>query len=128
MKQIHCVGQRIVGYILIGIYAFALLRPVMPVVNDAIAHIFFEMEHLATVHYENGKYHIHLELEQLAEDTNIPNETQQTLSFDSLFYHLKTESVKMLFTYETPLFRRAAFVVDLPTDIYYTPSCPPPQV
>jgi hypothetical protein len=35
--------------------------------SDALAHTLNKMEHLATVHYENGHYHLHNELKALDE-------------------------------------------------------------
>lgn len=71
---------------LVCVYSFALLKPVMPVVNDVVAHTFFKMQHMATVHYENGKHHLHVELlsgldEQEKEPArNIPSSIYETLS------------------------------------------------
>lgn len=71
---------------LVCVYSFALLKPVMPVVNDVVAHTFFKMQHLATVHYENGKHHLHVELlsgldEQEKEPgRNIPSSIYETLA------------------------------------------------
>ncbi|MES2590962.1 MAG: hypothetical protein V4608_03670 [Bacteroidota bacterium] len=59
---IHKHINKVIIYIFICIYSFVLLKPVMPVVNDVLAHTFFKMQHLATVHYENGKHHLHVEL------------------------------------------------------------------
>lgn len=54
----------------------------LPSVTDCIAHIFWYSEHMATVHYEHGKYHVHYENINEAKkgntekDSNIPkNET-----------------------------------------------------
>lgn len=35
--------------------------------QDALAHTFFKMQHMATVHYENGHYHLHNELKTISE-------------------------------------------------------------
>lgn len=39
-----------------------MLKPVSPYISDAVEHIFNYTQHMATVHYENGKYHVHREL------------------------------------------------------------------
>src|SRR5262245_17283334 len=49
-------------YILLFSYSFALLKPVGPYISDTIAHIFYYTKHMATVHYENGKFHVHKEI------------------------------------------------------------------
>jgi len=48
-------------YLLLVPYSTIILKPVLPAVCDGIAHIFWYSEHMATVHYEHGKYHVHLE-------------------------------------------------------------------
>ena len=54
---------------------FAQLKPIAVVVEDALAHTFWKMQHMATVHYENGHYHIHSELSDISEKES--NNTQQ---------------------------------------------------
>ncbi len=39
-----------------------MLKPALPYVSDFIGHIFFYAQHMATVHVENGKMHIHKEI------------------------------------------------------------------
>ncbi|HAO47748.1 MAG TPA: hypothetical protein PLZ45_16265, partial [Ferruginibacter sp.] len=39
-----------------------ILRPLSPYITDGIAHIFYYTQHMATVHYENGKFHVHKEV------------------------------------------------------------------
>jgi hypothetical protein len=48
------------------------LRPLAAMVQDVIAHTFFELQHTATVHYENGHYHLHKELKDISEEENNP--------------------------------------------------------
>lgn len=40
----------------------AILKPAFPYVSDVVAHIFYYTQHMATVHVENGKMHIHKEI------------------------------------------------------------------
>ncbi len=39
-----------------------MCKPLLPYVSDGIAHVFFYAQHMATVHYENGKLHVHKEV------------------------------------------------------------------
>ncbi len=48
-----------VAYIFLIAYSVLLLRPAIPFVADVMAHAFWYSQHIATVHYENGKYHVH---------------------------------------------------------------------
>jgi len=48
-----------------------MFKPVLPYVSDFIGHVFFYAHHMATVHYEDGKYHVHYETAKDAkEDTS----------------------------------------------------------
>ena len=49
-------------YFLLFSYAMVILKPVAPYVYDAVDHIFYYSQHMATVHYENGKMHVHREI------------------------------------------------------------------
>jgi hypothetical protein len=62
-------------YLLLLVYAAAQLKPLTAVINDVLAHTFWKVEHMATIHYENGHYHLHNELKTIAEDDK--NSTQE---------------------------------------------------
>lgn len=74
-------------------YTLVWLRPLVPVVSNWLAHTFWLSEHITTVHYENGHYHVHYELKEISEDTkgDLPlsssskqiDETIQTHLFNS---------------------------------------------
>ena len=60
-RKEHTLKKALV-YLMLIVYTFGLIKPIMPIIDDVLAHTFFKNEHIATVHYENGKQHIHLEL------------------------------------------------------------------
>jgi len=70
--------KKTILYILLFTYLSMLLKPVLPLLTDCAAHIFWYSEHVATVHYENGKYHVHQEIKEAAKK-NIPDQNQQDL-------------------------------------------------
>lgn len=49
------------SYLLVGIYATILIRPVMPTLADLVSHVLNYKEHNATVHKHDGKLHVHNE-------------------------------------------------------------------
>jgi hypothetical protein len=55
---------------MLSVYVLAQLKPLSVVIKDVIDHTFFKMQHMATVHYENGKYHLHKELASNSEGDN----------------------------------------------------------
>ena len=69
-------------------YSLALIKPLVPAVSDFVSHTYWKSEHLATVHFENGKYHLHIDMEKAGkhDQQNDPkkiSEKNQTV-------HLKT--------------------------------------
>jgi len=70
--------KKILLYLLLFSYTIIVFKPLYPSIADAMAHIFWYSEHMATVHYEHGKYHVHYEYAQAAKnsypqkDTSLP--------------------------------------------------------
>lgn len=54
--------KKIALHIILFSYSLVLLKPAAPYAKDAFAHLFFYARHMATVHYENGKMHVHYEV------------------------------------------------------------------
>jgi len=66
--------KKALSYLLLVSYLVVLVKPVLPYVSDFMAHAFWKYKHIATVHKEDGKTHIHFELKQAAkEDGNNKN-------------------------------------------------------
>ena len=91
--------NKILSYFLLCIYATIMIKPIMPTIVDVFAHVFNYSEHMATVHFENGKYHVHYDYIAAAK-----NRTQEDSTTNSLVK-------KVFLTYEhtilstlTPLF------------------------
>ncbi len=84
-----------------------MCKPVLPLVNDILAHTFWKTEHIITVHHENGKDHLHYELKKVSnqnnEDANSPApKTSESVSVHILlqnnydFSHSATSEQKYL--------------------------------
>lgn len=74
------------------VYAFGLVKPVLPLVKDVLAHTFFKSSHMATVHYENGRYHLHMELnDEAKKETSKQN--PYLSDNETLALHIKTEEL-----------------------------------
>ena len=74
--------KKVFIYLFIFSYTVIILKPVLPTISDIVAHIFWYSEHMATVHYENGKYHVHNDYIQAAKK-DYP-EKNNTLKEDDL--------------------------------------------
>jgi hypothetical protein len=68
-----------VAILLLLCYSLALVKPLVPAVSDFFAHTFWKTEHLATVHFENGKYHLHIDMEKAGKEDqqNTPKKTSE---------------------------------------------------
>ena len=83
--------KRQVATLLLVCYAALLMRPLAPVFEDAMAHLFWNSEHIATVHYENGEYHVHIEITKSEEKTgNASNSLVKQI--EPLNLHLTTDT------------------------------------
>lgn len=61
--------MRKIGWVLIIAYTLVMMKPVLPVVADAMAHTFWKSQHMLVVHEVNGKFHVHTEMAQSAKQT-----------------------------------------------------------
>lgn len=51
--------QKYLLYIVLFTYTSMMFKPVMPYLTDVVAHTLFYESHISTVHYEDGKLHVH---------------------------------------------------------------------
>ena len=49
-------------------YTLLMIKPILPVIADAMAHSFWKSQHILTVHEVNGKFHVHKELVKASKD------------------------------------------------------------
>ena len=80
--------KKAILYLLLFSYASIILKPVMPSVSDFVAHVFWYSEHMATVHYEHGKYHVHYEYADAAKKDNAAKNNSGVKPEDSSKEHL----------------------------------------
>jgi hypothetical protein len=57
-------------YIVLLTYASMMSKPVLPYVADVINHALFYNDHMAKVHFEDGKFHVHEEAMDAARESN----------------------------------------------------------
>jgi hypothetical protein len=76
--------RRVLLYLLLFSYTTIVFKPLYPSLADTIAHIFWYSHHVATVHYEHGRYHVHVENREAskkdgqATETNLPKSATDT--------------------------------------------------
>lgn len=108
---------------LLFIYSFAVVQPFIPVVKDAFAHVFDNVNHMATLHYENGSYHLHVEMKK---EGDAKKEASKILSSLKQAVHLLNETQLAVFT---PCAERNPQVMTdrVPDRIYLSLITPPPR-
>lgn len=72
--------KRFLSYSLLCIYATVMVHPVMPSLADAFSHILNYSEHIATVHVENGRQHVHYEYMEAAKKNSDENGAANNLA------------------------------------------------
>lgn len=80
--------KRIALYIILLSYTAVILKPVTPYITDAVAHIFYYTEHMATVHYEDGNFHVHIEVMDNAKKTESQKELPSSKKDNSTIDHI----------------------------------------
>ncbi len=63
-------------YLLLVAYMLLQLSPFVSIVSDTLAHTFNTELHLATIHFENGHYHLHTELKNIENTAKEKNTTK----------------------------------------------------
>ena len=75
-------------YIVLLSYTVVILKPALPYVSDFIGHVFFYAQHMATVHIENGKMHIHKEImdnaKKAASQKELPSSKKENSANDHI--------------------------------------------
>jgi hypothetical protein len=108
------------------------LKPILPFASDFVAHTFNEFDHVATVHFENGKYHLHSEVAKDAQSKNSDSEAPVNET------NLKTDlhcAPEILFELsENPIFyHKTSVKIAAHSQAFFngrsvSPNYPPPQV
>lgn len=62
MSEIKAILMRKLVYILLIAYILVIVKPMLPLAIDTIAHTFWKNQHMLVVHEVNGKFHVHTEL------------------------------------------------------------------
>ena len=82
--------KQLLLHIILFSYAIVMFKPAFPYLKDAVNHLVFYKQHMATVHFENGKYHVHTEVaKNAAEDNstkNIPTSKKENTATDHVFF------------------------------------------
>ncbi|MEP7108821.1 MAG: hypothetical protein ABI760_12585 [Ferruginibacter sp.] len=118
--------KKALSYILLFVYTTLLVKPVLPFINDFASHIFNYSEHMATVHFENGKYHVHYELQQNTKKANPqkdPGILKKDVSGNEYIINKESTSLTFIHILQKPY---SIFTVDM-VSAFLTDDYPPPK-
>lgn len=109
------------------VYVFGNLNQLVPIVSDTVAHLFFKEKHVATVHFENGRYHLHLEVKKISDNT-AESKSNPTKHQDKteLSAHLLCDSFKLeqlYFEHKKQFVKYNKLITLFPS----LPTSPPPK-
>lgn len=106
------------------------IKPLIYFSQDLVAHAFYKMEHLATIHYENGAYHLHNELKKTNDDSDnssTKSEKSQMKKNTEKFPEQLTSNTQFEFNALSKNCIITNNDVPLVLSGYYTITSPPPQ-
>lgn len=110
-------------------YTLFLLKPVMPVIIDGLAHAFWKNVHVAVVHKVNGKEHVHYELKKVAAENEKHKGGQKDNSPNSEDVYQLPVAVKAVsgVSYMPYSCKPAAYYLRTPYDADLRLESPPPK-
>ncbi len=114
-------------YILLFSYTTVMLKPVAPHFSDLIAHVFYYTQHMATVHYENGKLHVHKEIIDNAKkdepEKQTPSSKKDNFASDHISFFKNDTLKEMTETINHSIARSSSLPCNNPQADY-----PPPRI
>ena len=106
-----------------------MCKPIIPLVQDLWAHTFYEQEHIATVHHQNGQNHVHYEVAKAANENKNGDNTSKPKSFDNdtLFHFAAVNQLR--FNDNIPLSIQTYFYrLNILPVVFTAINLPPPKV
>ena len=83
----------IAAYYFLLLYALAMCKPILPVVQDELAHIFWKAKHLATVHHHHGDHHAEEEIAEAEHEKDADKQPATTKISEPVSVHIVVESL-----------------------------------
>ena len=104
---------------------FAICKPILPLVQDVLAHSFWESKHLATVHHHHGDHHAEEEIAEAEHDEHDEQPVTTKIS-EPVSVHMAAE---ILCSFSQPIIHRQKFAVKICnfTSVSLDKHYPPPK-
>jgi hypothetical protein len=113
------------AYYLLLIYSTVILKPLIPVAEDALMHCFGEAWHIATVHAAEGSNHVEKEIS--ASGANDDSSKNQKTDKTEQAIHETAINYALIPLNPCPSIRDYAFRKESVTNIYIDFINPPPR-
>jgi hypothetical protein len=101
-----------------------MCKPILPLVRDELAHIFWKAKHLATVHHHHGAHHAEEEVAEAEHEENTDKQPARTKISEPVSVHIVVET---LYAISQPTIHKQKFAVNIynvstvSLDKYYPP-------
>lgn len=119
--------KKIALYIVLLSYSLVIIKPVSPYFSDAVAHIFYYTQHMATVHYEDGSFHVHKEVMEKSAQSEKQQEVPASKKNNSGTDHLSQPEFELLRLYSVVL-KAPVFNSNPLPDCFTGEMTPPPRI
>lgn len=113
----------VAAYYFLLLYTFAVCKPILPLVQDELAHIFWKAKHIATVHHHHGDHHAQDEIVE-AEHKENDKQPAKTKTSEPVSFHTVVE---IIYSISQPTIHKQQFAVNnynvstVSLDKYYPP-------
>ena len=114
------------AYYLLIFYTLALCKPVLPLLQDGLAHSFWQTEHLSTVHSHHGMHHAAEEMAEAAHDENNDKHPAPGKTFEPVSVHLADHNLHDTPQVITPKIKFAVLKSNVATALLFK-RYPPPK-
>ena len=65
-----------------------MCKPILPLLQDDLAHIFWKAKHLATVHHHHGDHHVEVEIAESEHEENPDKRPATTKTSEPVSVHI----------------------------------------
>ena len=91
------------AYYLLLIYLASTCKPLSVWLSDVVAHLFFEQEHITTVHRQHGKNHVHYQVAKTAGEEDPAKGSAPVKVIDEIYlpvqYHFQAHRFRVGVSY-----------------------------
>ena len=86
-----------IAYYLLLLYVSVMLKPVIPIISDALSHTFSAAEHIATVHKKYGNNHLQKSMQDSGSENDTDKNQNTTKSQEPIPVHVSAKEYSNYF-------------------------------